>query len=328
MFWELAHTSLHMDMTNKLMAFFCLTGLGARHRRGANDMSEWSIPEEDSTAVEDVILNEYTITANFNLPHNLSDISEAKLTLYQKEANTIDHLVLDRYQLVQIRTVIDNVSYFVEKKIVDVYGFGLQSFDIKRAAELWVQEEVSGSIILEITVSCYSSPNCSNVNSDGIIPAKVSFVENSSDLSTVPRIITVSRNPLEVEEKARAKRQTSQTPEQYCVGNESLCCLHPLNINFTRDLGINFISKPQVFRANFCDGFCPEVSGTGLLTSQRFQLLRYLNSSPTRAIKPCCSGIEYKPLQVLVTLYNPTERRYETHLDVLEQVIVTKCRCG
>lgn len=292
-------------------------------------MSEWYIPEEDTTAVEDVILNQYTITVDFSLPHNLSDISEARLTLYQEEANTIDHPVLDRYQLVQIRTVIDNIRYFVEKKIVDVYGFGLQSFDIKRAVELWVQEEVSGSVILEILVSCYSSPNCSSVDGNGIIPAKVSFVEDTSDLSTVPRIITVSRNPLEVEERARAKRHTSsETPDQYCVGNDSLCCLHPLTINFTRDLGINFISKPPTFRANFCDGFCPEVSGTGLLTSQRFQLLRYLNSSPTRAIKPCCSGIEYKPLQVLVTLYNPRAKRYETHLDVLEQVIVTKCRCG
>ena len=285
-------------------------------------MSDWSISE----AGEEVVLNEYTIALNFNLPHNLSDISEANLILYQEEQNTIDHPVQDEYQLVQIRTIINNIRYFVEKKVVDVSKHGLQSFNIKRAAELWVEEEVSGSVLLEVLVTCYSSPNCSDVNSNGIVPAKVSFGANVSDPSTVPRIITVSRNPLEVEEKARVKRHTTQSPIQYCVGNESLCCLHSLEINFTRDLGITFITKPEVFQANFCNGFCPEIANTGLMTSQRFQLLRY--SSPTRAIKPCCSGIEYKPLQILVTIYNPQTRKYESRLDVLEQVIVTKCRCG
>lgn len=299
------------------------TGLGGRLRRGADDMSDWSIPGE--AAGEEVILNQYTITLDFSLPHNLSDISEANLILYQEEQSTIDHPVHDKYQLVQIRTVIDNIRYFVEKKVVDVSQHGLQSFNIKRAAELWIEGEVSGTALLEVLVTCYSSPNCSDVNSNGIVPAKVSFGANASDPSTTPRIITVSRNPLEVEE-TRVKRHTStRTQVQYCVGNESLCCLHPLEINFTRDLGINFIKKPQSFQANFCNGFCPEESGTGLMTSQRYELLRYL---PTRAIKPCCSGIEYKPLQILVSIFNPNTGRYEARLDVLDQVIVTKCRCG
>lgn len=303
-------------------------GLVTRYKRGNDELDGWGIPDENGNAVDDVILNQYTITVDFNLPRNLSDISEANLVLHQKESNTIDYPVLDRYQLVQIRTVIDNVRYNVEQSVFDVYGYGPTSLDIKRAVELWVQNDVSDSAVLEVLVSCYSSPNCSLVNTDGIVPAKVSFVDDTSDSSKLPRVITISRNPLEAHEKVRAKRQANPTPGVYCSSNESLCCLHPLEINFTRDLNIHFIARPQSFRANFCNGFCPEVSGTGLMASQRFQILRNLNSSPTRSIKPCCSGIEYEPLQILVQVYNRKLRRYEFSLDLLEQVTVTKCRCG
>jgi hypothetical protein len=285
-------------------------------------MNEWSTP--DSGGVKEIVLNEYAITLDFNLPHNLSDIAEANLLLYQlEELSTIDHPVGDRYQLVQIRTVIDNISYFVEKKVVEINNYGMKSFNIKHAAELWVEEGVSGNVVLQVFVTCYSSPNCS----DSSEQAKVSFGQ-TSDPSTAPRIITVSRNPLEAEHRIREKRHSStlEPALQYCERNESLCCLHPLEINFHTDLGLTFILEPRTYIANFCNGHCPEVTGTGLGTSQRFQLLRFL--TPTRSIRPCCSGIEYRPLQILVTLYNPTTRRYDTRLDVLEQVIVTKCVCG
>lgn len=307
-------------------------GLVGRYRRSNDekDVEERNVPEESSTDMEDIILNQYKIMVNFNLPMNLSDVSKANLVLYQ-ESNTIDHPVLDRFQLVEVRTVIDNVRYFVEKKTVDVYESGLQSFDITRAAELWVQEEVSSSVVIEVLVIC-NSINCSDATSRGNSLAKVSFVQDASNSSKVPRIITVSRNPLEMKEaQARSKRQATVVPstgDQYCSANDSLCCLQQLDIDFVEDLGITFILKPKTFRANFCNGYCPEVLGTGLLTSQRFEILRNLNSSPTRAVKPCCSGIEYRNLQVIMALYNHETGTYDISPDLLEQVSVTKCRCG
>lgn len=315
------------------MYFLCLAaGLVGRYRRSNDekDVEERNVPEESSTDMEDIILNQYKIMVNFNLPMNLSDVSKANLVLYQ-ESNTIDHPVLDRFQLVEVRTVIDNVRYFVEKKTVDVYESGLQSFDITRAAELWVQEEVSSSVVIEVLVIC-NSINCSDATSRGNSLAKVSFVQDASNSSKVPRIITVSRNPLEMKEaQARSKRQATVVPstgDQYCSANDSLCCLQQLDIDFVEDLGITFILKPKTFRANFCNGYCPEVLGTGLLTSQRFEILRNLNSSPTRAVKPCCSGIEYRNLQVIMALYNHETGTYDISPDLLEQVSVTKCRCG
>lgn len=282
---------------------------------------------EQEVVIEAGILNQYTISVNFHLSHNLSDISRANLILYQAKSNTIDYAVLDRYQLVQIRTVIGNIRYFVEKKSVDVYDSGLQSFDITRAVELWVQEGVSGNVILEVLVTCYSSPNCTTPTSKGQLPAKVSFVQNTSDSTLVPRIITISKNPLESHSgNTRRKRQAPNTG--FCKVNESTCCLQPLVINFANDLGFDFISRPKSFRANFCEGLCPEVTGTVLLTSRRFELLRLLNSGPTSSIEPCCTGIEYNPLQILVRVYNPMTRMYQTQLDRLDQVTVTKCKCG
>ena len=292
--------------------------IGPRFKRSTH----WADPSPDDPA-EDIVLNEYTITVNFDLQRNLSDISTATLVMYQEKANTLDYEVPEKYQSVEIQTIIDNVRYFVGKKDVDVYESGLQSFDVTRAADLWVQEQVSGNVKMEVTVLCSSCSNSQSSNTDSI--AKVSFVNDS-------RIITVSRNPLEYQDpvQLRTKREAppSHIPDEYCSDNESMCCLQPLDINFKEDLGIDFITRPKIFRANFCNGYCPEYTGTELSTSRRFQILQNLDSSPTRAIRPCCAGIEYRNLEVIVSLYNHDIQDYETSIDLLEQVAVTKCRCG
>lgn len=303
--------------------YYCCLSIEDRlFRRQAEDL-------DDATLEEDAILNKYTISLDFHLSQSLSDISKANLVLHQKHIDINDMEVLDRYQLVEIRTIINNIRYFVEKRNIDVYANGSQYFDITHAAVLWVKENVSGNVEMEVVVSCDSSSDCnSEFTSSGKPPAKVSFTQDISNASQIPRIITISRNPLEPGESQRTKRD-AVVVQPYCNGtNESLCCLHPLDIDFARDLDIHFISKPKFFRSNFCGGYCPEVSGTSLLTPDRFQILRILNTSPTRAVKPCCSGIEYQPLQVLVSLFNFTSLKYETHLDLLEQVKVTKCQCG
>ena len=286
--------------------------------------------DSDATLEDDAILSKYTITINFHLAQKLSDISKANLVLHQEHIDINGMEVSDRYQLVEIHTIINNIRYFVEKRDVDVYSSGSQYFDITHAAKLWVTGNVSGNVEMEVAVSCDSSPDCnSEFTTSGKPLAKVSFTQDTNNASQIPRIITISRNPLEVSETHRVKRNAPVVQPVYCnTTNESLCCLHPLVINFANDLGITFISKPKDFTSNFCGGYCPEVSGTGLMTPDRFQIMRLLNTSPTRSVKPCCSGIEYQPLNILVSLFNFTSFKYETHLDLLEQVKVTKCQCG
>ena len=161
-------------------------GLVSRYRRSIKS-EDFELGEQE-VVVEAGILNQYTISVNFNLPQNLSHISSANLLVYMEEANTIEDQVLDRHQLVQIRTIINKIRYFVEKKSVDVHSHaGMQLFDVKRAVELWVQEGVSGDVLLEVLVTCYSSPNCSKPAADGKLPARISFVQNTgSDPANSP----------------------------------------------------------------------------------------------------------------------------------------------
>ncbi len=306
-----------------------------RSRRAAGkEKDPWEIPDapEDNTFVEAGALNQYTITLDFALPANQQEISKANLLLYQLPTDTFNNEVVDEDQVVEIRTVISNVRYFVGKKKLSVYDHGHQSFDITRAAELWVDADIAGEVLLEVLVKCYSSPDCSDARPSGKQPAKVTFTFNTTDMSTQPRIITYSKNPLE-NDGDRTKRAAATGPSTsepvFCSANNSdFCCLHPLTIRFKEDLDMGFVTKPKSFEANFCDGFCPQVSTLGVGTIQRYQLLKFLSSRPTNTISPCCSGREYRPLQVVLSLYDPGKRRFTTKIDRLLQVTVTKCRCG
>lgn len=288
--------------------------------------------EQEEVAFEGNILNQYTIHLHMNLPENLSMIAKANLLLHQAETDTINNPVLDEKQLIQIRAIINNIRYFVDKKSLSVYGSGPQLFDVLRAMELWVEGGRTGELLLEVLVTCSSSPNCSSntpYGGDMKPPGAVAFEYNATHSSKVPRVITLSKNPLEAANIhfTRKKRQASPPErDQYCHGNETTCCLHPLNINFVEDLNIHFIRFPLNFTTNYCDGYCPMMAGLG--NPSRAQLLRFLRESPATTVEPCCSGIEYMPLQVLMYLYNPEIRRFTLKIEILEQVIVTRCRCS
>ena len=317
----------------------------ARSRRSLADQP-WNIIDDsdnddsdgaaESSVEEEGILSKYTITLDFELPVEQQEISRASLLLQQVQTDTFNNAVLDVNQVVEIRTVINNVRYFVEKKEVDVYAAGSQSFDITRAAELWVEEEVSGQVLLEVLVRCYSSPNCTEVTPSGKKPAVVSFFHNTTDTSKLPRIITISKNPLEGGKEWRRKKREEEeevptvTEPVFCAENDTsgFCCLHPLILRFDEDLNMPFVSKPKSFEANFCDGYCPEVSAIGVGTIRRYELLQALSARPTNSIEPCCTGLEYKPLQVVLSIWNYMTGKFTSRQDRLAQVEVVKCRCG
>lgn len=320
---------------------FILAGLALRFRRQVGD-EDSSTPtrlpgeeeeEQGEVVFEAGILNQYTIHMHVDLPENLSVISKANLLLHQAQTDTINQPVLDSKQLIQIRAIINNVRYYVDKKSLSVYGHGPQLFNVLRAMELWVEGGKIGEVVLEVLVTCSSSPNCSSKTSHGSgddlkLPAAVTFIHDSTNSSQLPRVIALSKNPLEAANthwNTRKKRDTPET-EAYCQGEDTTCCLHPLNISFAEDLDINVIQFPSYFTANYCDGFCHSLDGLG--ASDRTRLLQYLRDSPSISVEPCCSGIEYKPLEVLMRIFNPVTRMYQFKIDRLEQVIVTKCKCS
>lgn len=270
------------------------------------------------------LLNSYIITFNFSLPSNLADISRADLLLYQQDSVRPDTAVKDRRQYVEIRTVLEslNQKFVVEGKYIDIYETGYQVFEITSAVKLWIAKHVDGPVSLEVNVYCYSSPNCSE--SEGALsPASVSFLSSPSEQYKAPRIITVSKNPLDVEHQERQRRNADEmTGVGTCSANQSTCCLKHFELNFREDLGLNFVLLPENFTANYCEGVCPEMMGGQLMTPRIFELFSRLpETNPGSSVEPCCTGNQYKPLEILV------RRNGELFIEELSHVIVTSCRC-
>ena len=100
----------------------------------------------------------------------------------------------------------------------------------------------------------------------------------------------------------------------------AICHREDLTVGFA-DAGLSYISKPETVNIGQCVGFCPEVSGG---FTSLYNKLRRLSGDPPN---PCCVPTSFLDIQVLVTVYNPTEKRYETRLEVLEKTIVAECGC-
>ena len=270
---------------------------------------------------------------NFRLPSELSEITQANLLLFQQPAVTEPDIeVRDVEQFVEIRTILPiGERHIVEGKYLNLFDSGPKVFDIAPAVKLWLARRVEGNITLEVVVNCFSSPDCADSSSNGTLPAVISF-DYQSGKDKEPKVMILSRNPLEVQENAkRRKRQAAQPQAQqtkFCRNNDTICCLKPLVLNFRRDLGMDFITQPETFEANFCEGYCPELSGEDVMTSTRFQFLRKLKNSPASSIMPCCSGSEYRSLDVLMNKYKHQLGRYVTVIERLQQVTVTKCKCA
>ena len=269
------------------------------------------------------ILSSYRISLDFQLPEDLTSISRADLLLHQLPSNTgPGYVVRDQRQYVEIKTVIEGQRYVIEGKYVAISDFGYQVFEITSAAKLWVAKGINGSVVVEVTVYCYSSLNC-NQAVNGKLPSKVQFLYASDDNNKSPRVIIISKNPLEVAHRNRFRRQAQGPGVGFCSENETTCCLQPLTIHFANDLGFNFIMEPKSFTANYCEGYCPQVAGTQYLTPQLFEFLSRLGEgNPGSSIEPCCAGNTYQSLDILMKVGNAIV------IEELQQVIVTSCRCA
>lgn len=265
---------------------------------------------------------------NFSLPRDLSEVTQADLLLHQEPLIGVPENGDAVEQFVEIRTVLPvGERHIVEGKYLNLYDQGPKVFDISSAVKLWLAKRVEGNVTLEVVVSCFGSPNCANSGTNGTRPHVIRFNQQTGK---EPKVMILSKNPREVRENARRRRrQTQPQATKFCKAqNDTICCLKPLVLNFKRDLGMDFITQPESFEANFCEGYCPELSGEDVMTSTRFQFLRELKNSPASSIDPCCSGSEYRSLDVLMNKYKHKIGRYVTVIERLQQVTVTRCKCA
>lgn len=278
------------------------------------------------------VLSSYHINLrNFSLPRELSEVTQADLLLFQ-ERTIFGPDIKDRdvEQFVEIRTILPGGErHIVGGKYLNLFDFGPKVFDIAPAVKLWLAKHVEGNVTLEVVVTCFSSPDCASSSSSSSNGSTPDVLQFNQQPGKEPKVMILSKNPLEVRENARRRRRQAQQPvAKFCKTNETICCLKPLILNFKRDLGMDFITQPESFEANFCEGYCPELSGEDVMTSTRFQFLRKLKNSPASSIEPCCSGSEYRSLDVLMHKYKHKLGRYVTVIERLQQVTVTKCKCA
>ncbi len=287
-----------------------------------------------SELFEGALLKKYRINfQHLELPKDQNSISAADLLLFQSETDTLRQPVSDETQEVHIRVIINGVRYFVDKKSLNVYTEGPHIFNVSRAIMEAINKGARGPIVFDVLVTCSSSHECNRPmpygsDSNLMIPASVEFDSGHSNSSQEPRIVLVSKNPKDVSHSSsRKRRSASAESDNFCnTEGQVTCCLHPFNISFGRDLGLYNVHQPHNFSANYCKGHCHTLTTAG--SADRNTFLEELRKNPNISIEPCCSGLEYKSLTILVQIFNPLTGRNNFMIDHLDQITVTKCTCA
>ncbi len=279
------------------------------------------------------LLVEYTASFHFHLNDSLQDISRADLLVYQLPTRTSPSVVPRDYrQYVEISTVIhDKERHLIEGKYIDTFGDGFVVFEITKAVELWINHNIEGPVVLDMDVYCYSSPYCADVDDQGKRPAVVKFLVSHRDIDKTPRVIVNSYPQVDSVVSHMNKRSTHEDDDglKFCTSEEEICCLQPLTINFKEDLQLTKVLYPPTFEANYCQGICPTVGASAVLTSERYTFLSTLgNNHPAASIEPCCAGEQYEHVDVVLSAYNREAKRFEIQIIKLHQVRVVGCRCA
>ena len=279
--------------------------------------------------VERNVLDKFDVKFDFQLKQGANAITRADVLLFQHAALDNDYVV-DGTQYVEIKAVFEPIGLktVVASKNIDIFNNGFQAFDITPAVKLWSDQQINGSVNFEITVSCLSSRKCAEIDIYGRFPTTLKFDFVSP--ARQPRLVVISKNPLEVENQDRNRRQAATTGEGVflCKANQSTCCLKKLVIDFEKDLGLGFVIMPKTFEANYCEGICPVTPGGKLMTPEVYKFITRLTNHPAASIEPCCAGNRYRPLIIVMPHPDQVNNPGGTIIEQLQQVTVESCRCA
>lgn len=103
--------------------------------------------------------------------------------------------------------------------------------------------------------------------------------------------------------------------------SEKMCHLTERIVDFNRDLGLNFISKPKSVDIGECTGTCSAKH----FSKSYYHFLSRISGQDLG--ERCCVPTKFAGVQVLATVYNPRTRAYETHIDLIEDAKVAECGC-
>ncbi len=117
--------------------------------------------------------------------------------------------------------------------------------------------------------------------------------------------------------KQRLKRQEGASEEGHCSPGQATCCLHPLNIHFHDDLGLDFIVEPRSFDANYCLGSCSLSNSPGIYAFYS----RLSPNTPASSIEPHCGIRSTRNLEVLMRING------QLVFEEIKNATVTACAC-
>ena len=210
---------------------------------------------------------------------------------------------------IEIKASTDGPSPVLSTKHTGAEEPGYVTIDITPILTIWLTNNSLGPVVLEVSAYCSGSSHCN----------RSLFDTGVGDKS--PKLI-ISEEVEDGSSQRRLKRQsTTQSGIGYC-GSEgtTLCCLHPLTINFRDDLGFTFVLQPRQFDANYCSGVCPESAS---FTPQIFEFYSRLGAgSPVGSIEPHCGIRNTLSVQVLERVDGVLI------IEELQDVIVTSCSCS
>ena len=268
------------------------------------DIVRTKVARSDYSGYPQFIKQVYSVQFNLDLQENtaMGTIVQAEILLFQESQMLLQS---DPHLHVEIKVVTDGPSPAVSIKHVGIEEPGYTTFDITAILKPWFTNNLKGPLALEVSAYCMDSHD-ENVFVDGLRDKR-------------PKLI-ISKELEDDSSQQRLKRQSTGPGVGFCQANMTTCCLHPLTINFREDLGFDFILQPREFAANFCEGLCPDVSGSGShVTPGLYYFLNRLDSS---LVEPCCVTHTTQSIEVLYKLKGVLV------IDELQSVTVTSCRCG
>lgn len=247
----------------------------------------------------------YRLKFKLNIP-NHSLVAYSQLRLYKKSVlNDVmfktDSVGVEVYVIPPMdnsaRAVVQQAvaPKLVYSRMMDTMSNGVEAFDVTSAVQQYASSGQKLQILdLQVVIKTPVS-----LASGLKFPPPVKFVTDGAQGGNSTQLVVALLQREEVSGANAKRKRAAEVNSAYCTSTptEQNCCLRPLEINFSKDLGWNWIISPKSYKANYCQGFCPSYWPSAT-TSTSF-LLNYRQANPTSAVHPCCGTAVLKPLTVL-----------------------------
>ncbi|XP_072840053.2 transforming growth factor beta-2 proprotein isoform X1 [Pogona vitticeps] len=270
---------------------------------------------------------------------NLSSLIRAELRIYRvpNPRARASEQRLELYQVVRARDPSAPTQRYLESRMLRPTGRAeWVSFDVTGTVSQWLEKR-ERNVDLKLGVHCpccaYVPPgNTINPNHSEELEARFAGLDDDlikeawkgraqpPDLSgKTPHLILTLLPPHRLEPPPKGRRRRSANNPTCSRSTDQGCCLHPLYVDFRRDLKWKWIHQPKGYKANFCAGNCRYVWSTD--TQYHMVLPLYNKLNPEASAAPCCVPHELEPLTILYYVGRLPK------VQQLSNMVVKSCRC-